>query len=341
MFPWAWGDLDRVTPGDMPKDSDFQKIAIVGGGQIGVGWAILFARAGLEVAVFEPDRRRRQLLATEAVRRLEDLEVHGLLEEAPPGIVARIGVGAELGGTVEGAAHIQECVPESLDLKVGLFKRLDTLADPGTTLASSSSSMTISDIASELEGRARCLLVHPGNPPYLIKVVEVAPAPFTDPSVVESVRRLLSMVGMAPVIVRREIECLVFNRLQGALLREALCLVRDGVISPADLDRVVTEGLGRRWSIIGPLATAELNTRGGIRAHARTVGAAYARMAVARGSDNPWTPELIRRVAEDLESRFPSARREEHVQWRDRELMKLETARRRRFRDTHPASESD
>ena len=319
-----------MNPGERSGDRKYGKVAVVGGGQIGVGWAITFARAGLEVAVFEPDTGRRRAVLPEMGLRLRELEEHGLLADRPADAIARVTVAADLDATVEGAAHVQECVPESLDLKVDLFRRLDSLADSGTTLASSSSSMTISDIASDLEGRARCLLVHPGNPPYLIKVVEVAPAPFTDPAVVESVRRLLCLVGMTPVTVRSEIECLVFNRLQGALLREALCLVRDGVVAPADLDKVVTEGLGRRWSIIGPLATAELNTRGGIRAHARSVGAAYARMAVQRGGDNPWTPELIGRVAEDLEARFPSARREEHLLWRDRELMKLEAEQRRR-----------
>ena len=317
-----------MDPGSRSEGISGNRIAIVGGGQIGIGWAITFARAGLEVAIFEPDAGRRRAIRSEIGLRLAELDDHGLLDDDPADVVARVGVGADLRSAVERAAHVQECVPESLDLKVDLFRRLDSLADAGTTLASSSSSMTISDIASDLEGRARCLLVHPGNPPYLIKVVEVAPAPFTDPDAVKSVLNLLTTAGMVPVTIQREIECLVFNRLQGALLREALCLVRDGVIAPADLDRVVTEGLGRRWSIIGPLTTAELNTRGGIRAHARTVGAAYARMAVARGSDNPWTEEVIEQVAEDLEVRFPSSGREDHLQWRDRELMKLESDRR-------------
>ena len=329
-----------MNPGSKSGGLVGNRIAIVGGGQIGVGWAITFARAGLDVAVFEPAAGRRAVLRSEMGLRLGELDAHGLLSEDPEDVIIRVGVGDDLRAAVAGAIHIQECVPESLELKVELFRRLDSLADAGTTLASSSSSMTISDIASDLEGRARCLLVHPGNPPYLIKVVEVAPAPFTDPDAVESVRDLLTRAGMVPVTIRREIECLVFNRLQGALLREALCLVRDGVIAPADLDRVVTEGLGRRWSIIGPLTTAELNTRGGIRAHAQTVGAAYSRMAVARGSDNPWTEEVIERVAEDLEVRFPSARREEHLQWRDRQLMELESDRRVRTDGAPPAPDT-
>lgn len=308
------------------------KVAVVGGGQIGVGWAIVFATAGFEVAVYEPDAARRSSIRSEMEGKLGELDGSGLLSESPATVVGRVVAGSDLPSAVKDAMHVQECIPESLEMKVELFGRLDSLATIETTLASSSSSMTITGIASDLEGRWRCLLAHPGNPPYLIKVVEVAPAPFTSPEAVTSVRNLLQAAGMVPVMIRREIECLVFNRLQGALLREALCLVRDGVIAPADLDRVVTEGLGRRWSIIGPLTTAELNTRGGIRAHARTVGAAYARMAVERGSDNPWTDEVIERVAEDLDARFPPARREEHLNWRDRELIRLESHRREQAR---------
>ncbi len=304
------------------------KVAIVGGGQIGLGWAIVFVRAGFEVAIYEPDSGRRRALPSEMDVRLRELDAHGLLDEDAAEVAARVVVEADLATAVSGSAHVQECVPESRDLKRRLFGRFDGLAGSGVTLASSSSSMTISDLASGLPGRARCLVVHPGNPPYLIKVVEVAPAPFTDPSAVESVRCLLAQAGMIPVTVRSEIDCLVFNRLQGALLREALCLVRDGVIAPEDLELVVTEGLGRRWSIIGPFTTAELNTRGGIRAHARSVGAAYARLAVERGSDNPWESDVVNRIADDLASRGLVTRREQHVLRRDRELMRLESDRR-------------
>ena len=95
---------------------------------------------------------------------------------------------------------------------------------------------------------------------------------------------------MSPVLVKGEPEGFVFNRLQGALLREAYCLVRDGVISPADVDRVVKEGLGRRWAVFGPFETSHLNTRGGIRRHAELMGPAYERMGAERGQHDPWTP---------------------------------------------------
>ena len=306
------------------------RVGVVGGGSIGVGWAIVFARAGHVTTVFEPEARRRRILVDEVEVRLAELDAFDLLDEAPAEIVARLAVTGDLSKALDGAVHVQECAPESLPLKVDLFERMDARADTATTLASSSSSLTASGIAGGLPGRSRCLLAHPGNPPYLIRVVELAPAPFTAPETVDSVRDLFRRAGMVPITVHEEVDCLVFNRLQGALLREALCLVRDGVVTPEDLELVLTEGLGLRWSVIGPFTTADLNTRGGIRAHAEGVGAAYARLAVERGADNPWESEVVERVATDLELRSSETERDDRVLWRDRELMRLQADRLRR-----------
>ena len=110
---------------------------------------------------------------------------------------------------------------------------------------------------------------------------------------------------MVPVTLAREVEGFVFNRLQGALLREAYCLVRDGVVTAEGVDRAVRDGLGRRWAVIGPFETAALNVRGGVEAHAARMGEAYARMGAERGQHDPWTTELVERVAADLERRLP------------------------------------
>ena len=148
-----------MSPGNRSGVPGGSRIAIVGGGQIGVGWAITFARAGFDVSVYEPAAGRRRAIPSEMASRLAELDDHGLLPDDPEDVAARVGVGADLASALDGATHVQECVPESLDLKVELFRELDSIADAGATLASSSSSMTISDIAPDLEGRARCLLV--------------------------------------------------------------------------------------------------------------------------------------------------------------------------------------
>jgi 3-hydroxyacyl-CoA dehydrogenase len=133
---------------------------------------------------------------------------------------------------------------------------------------------------------------------------------------------------MAPVRLTREVEGFVFNRLQGALLREAYCLVRDGVASVADIDAVVRLGLGRRWGVLGPFATSDLNTRGGIERHAQVMGPAYARMGLERGQNDPWTPELVARVAAELHEYQPLSDWSDNVVRRDRALMRLLTASR-------------
>ncbi len=304
------------------------RIAISGGGSIGVAWALVFARAWHEVALHEPDETRRAEIPADLLGRLEALAAGGLLAEEPAGVAARVGLADTLADAVAGAVHVQECAPERLELKQGLFRELDELATAETTLASSSSALTIGEIAADLPGRARCLVAHPGNPPYLLPVVELVPAAFTAPETVERATALLTDAGMSPVLVRREVEGFVFNRLQGALLREAYCLVRDGVASATDVDRVVRDGLGRRWAVLGPFETAELNTRGGLEAHAEKLGPAYARMGAERGQDDAWTPELVAQVAAELRTHGSPGSWDERVARRDDALIALERARR-------------
>ncbi len=308
-------------------DGPASGVAIVGAGSIGVAWALVFARAGRPVALHDPDPERLAASAGELDDRLAELVGHGLLDEDPAAVAARVRRCADLDDALEGAVHVQECAPEDRDLKARIFGDLDARTGPDVVLASSSSFLPASAFAEELPGRGRCLIAHPGNPPYLLPVVELVPAPFTDDPVVERTHALMASSGMSPVVVRREVEGFVFNRLQGALLREAYCLVRDGVASVEDVDRVVRDGLGRRWSVIGPFETVDLNTRGGIAAHAERMGPSYARQGAERGQDDPWTPELVADVAAQRARAMDGTTWGERVAWRDRALMALQAAR--------------
>ena len=302
-------------------------IAIVGAGSIGVGWAVVFAAAGHRVRLFDPAADRLGAAVDEIAARVDDLHACGLCAEPRSSVVGRVAAVSELAAAVADAAHVQECTPELLELKRGLFAELDALAPQDCPIASSSSFMPASRFAADLPGRSRCLVVHPGNPPFLLRVAEVVPAPFTAPATVERTEALLRGADMTPVRVAREVEGFVFNRLQGALLREAYCLVRDGVASVEDVDRVVRDGLGLRWAAIGPFETVDLNTRGGIAAHAERMGPAYARMGAERGQDDPWTPELVAEVEAQRRAVLPLDQWAERVGWRDRLVMALLRAR--------------
>jgi 3-hydroxyacyl-CoA dehydrogenase len=326
-------ELQLVLCDDRPSvrsthNESLGHVAVVGAGSIGVGWAVVFARAGLTVRLQDLHAGRLDLAAGDVRARLDALAEYGLLDEAPATVAARVTPCTGLAGAVAGARHVQECAPEDLPLKRDLFATLDGLLPAGIAIASSSSALVATEIAGRLHGRARCLVVHPGNPPYLLPVVEVVPAPFTDAGVVDRTVALLEDCGMAPVRLAMEIEGFVFNRLQGALLREAYFLVGDGVATVDDIDRVVRTGLGRRWAVLGPFETADLNTRGGIAEHAARLGPAYARMGAERGQDDPWTPELVAKVTAARRAALPLDRWDAAVERRDRTLMALERARR-------------
>jgi len=313
----------------IPGSND-RTVAIVGAGSIGVAFALVFARAGWRVRLQDPDAVRLAAVPGEVAERAAALKTFELLDEAPQFLCARVGTVADLADAVAGVPLVLECAPERVELKRALFAQIDSLARPDAILASVSSALPVSSFAADLPGRARCLIAHPGNPPYLIPVVEIVPAAFTDAQVAQRAEDLFASVGMAPVRVAREVEGFIFNRLQGAVLREAYCLVRDGVASVADIDRVMREGLAPRWSVIGPFETVDLNTRGGIASHAQKMGPAYARMGKERGQDDPWTAELVAEVERQRRAALPLDQWQSRVSWRDVELMALTRDRNRR-----------
>ncbi|MCJ8503470.1 3-hydroxyacyl-CoA dehydrogenase [Kocuria flava] len=318
----------------MPEQST--PLAVVGAGSIGVAFALVFARAGFPVRLHDPDPVRLEQAPGDVRERLEALRRHELLDEPVDAVLERIRTTADLPETVRGVVLVQECAPERADLKTGLFTDLDRLADAATVLVSSSSALPASSFAGELDGRARCLVGHPGNPPYLLPVIELVPAPFTEPEAVEAARSVYETAGLSPVLVEREVEGFVFNRLQGALLREAYCLVRDGVATVDAVDRVVREGLGRRWAFMGPFETVDLNTRGGISSHAEKMGPAYYRMGRERGQDDPWTEDLVETVTAQRRRLLPLDQWEQRVLWRDEQLMQLARIRPRPHRPSAP-----
>jgi 3-hydroxyacyl-CoA dehydrogenase len=298
-------------------------VAIAGTGSIGVAFALVFARAGMQVRCWDPSPGSRDRADDELVDRLNGLQAHDLLEEKPADIAARVSFQATLEQTVEGAGFVQECAPERIDVKRELYAKLARLTGPDVVLASSSSAIRASMLSDGDPFGERLLVGHPGNPPYLLPVIEVVPSQETAAETVDRAVALYTSAGLHPVLLGREVEGFVFNRLQGALLREAYCLLRDGVVDVRDLDAVVRLGLGRRWSVVGPFETVDLNTRGGIEAHAEKMGPAYERMGADRGQYDPWTPELVALAAAQRRAELPLEDWEDRVRWRDEKLMRL------------------
>ena len=297
-------------------------IAIIGGGSIGVAFSVVFARAGFCVRVQEPDPQRRFEIPDDATRRLNSMDRYNLLNEPIETITERISVETDLESAVAGVGLVQECVPERLEFKQQLFADIAAFTDDNCVVASSTSFIPSSQSAEGSGIADRILVAHPGNPPYAIPVIELVPNPRTRPDIVDSAERIYQAAGMSPVRVEQEIEGFVFNRLQGALLREAYALVRDGIASVEDIDIVVRDGLGRRWAFMGPFETADLNTRGGIAAHAQNMGPSYHRMGLARGDTSEWTPELVSKVVAQRRQQLALDDWEDRIAWRDEQLLR-------------------
>lgn len=240
-----------------------RQVAIVGAGLIGRAWAAIFARAGWNVRLTDPHEPTLKGAIDLVRNELRALARHGLADD-PDGAAARLSVAPSLEAAVDGVEFVQENGPELVEQKKTIFAELDRLAPPTAVLASSTSAITASRFTEALAGRGRCLVGHPVNPPHLVPLVELCGAPWTSPETIDRARQIYREIGQVPVTVKREINGFVLNRLQGALLAEAFRLVGEGYISAEDLDHTVKDGLGLRWSFLGPFETIELNAPGGI-----------------------------------------------------------------------------
>lgn len=299
-----------------------EKITVVGAGLIGRAWSIVFARAGFSVSLYDSSQEAGSNALGFIAARLPELRQAGLLADTPDAVMARISLAPTLEAALEGAIYVQENGPERVDAKSALFARMDEIAPKSTILASSTSGIPASAFTKELRGRARCLVAHPVNPPYLVPVVELCPAPWTAEQVVASTRKLMERAGMVPATIKREVKGFVLNRLQIALVAEAFRLVADGVVSPEDLDATIKHGLGLRWAFMGPFETIDLNAPGGVADYCARYGKLY--IDVER-EQTPieLTPELVSDVDDAMRAELPLDDHAARQEWRDRRLMAL------------------
>jgi len=297
-------------------------VAVIGAGLIGRAWAVVFARADWRVRLFDavPAQLPAALLLIEQA--LIEQQHAGLVSDARSAL-QRITGCATLADAVAGAGWVQENLPEDVAVKRTVFAELDRFALPDALLASSTSAIVASHFTGELKGRGRCLVAHPVNPPHLVPVVELCGAPWTSEATLNRACATMAAVGQIPIIVRREIDGFVLNRLQGALLSEAMRLVADGVVSPDDLDKTVRDGLGMRWSFMGPFETIELNAPGGVADYCARYSGFYRRLAADPPAGSVWEGDSAARVTNALGAPLTPAEREQRTARRDRRLLAL------------------
>lgn len=234
--------------------SDVTRVAALGGGLIGRSWVALFLAAGKQVSVFDPAPGAEARLRSGVEEAWPTLRTLGLAQTEQPeeALNSWLTFCADARSAVAGAEFVQESIPERVGLKHALYTEIEDALAPDAVVATSASGLTLSELQEGWSDPGRLVLGHPFNPPHLIPLVEVMGNDRTAPGVVDQARNFYESVGKVTIEVRREVPGHVANRLQAALWREAIHLVREGVASVADVDKAVSSGHGLRWATMGP-----------------------------------------------------------------------------------------
>ena len=308
-------------------------VAILGTNLPARGWALVFARAGYSVRLFNPEAATAAELSRQLRLTAGDLSENGLLGEEVSAVLGRITLVPSLVDALDGAHYVQDNTP-TLEAKTAMFEELDRLAAPDAILASSQVGVLTSSFVEPLGCRNRVLIAHPINP-ALMPVVEVAPNPWTDEAVVDRTCVLLAEIGLRPLRLS-EFKGLIIDRLAAALLHEAFRLVDAGLATVDQVDACVSDGLARRWVVAGPFETMDVNAPGGVVEYIagseplmRSIFDEGQREAVT------WNGPLAARV-EAQRRRFLAAEQVGHrLEWRDQQLARLAVFKHRLSEQPH------
>ncbi|BBI32292.1 3-hydroxyacyl-CoA dehydrogenase family protein [Cohnella abietis] len=215
-------------------------ITVLGAGTMGMGIARLFAKHGFQVSLFDPN-----------IQALPESSLHAAEELS-------IVISSELEKAVTSADLVVEAVPEQLDIKLEVYRKLEAYLPPSAIVASNTSTFSLKELVADLTIADRMIITHFFNPADVVPLVEIVGLPSTAPHIVNEVFSLLQQCGKSPVVLNKDIPGFIANRLQAALMREASYLLENGVADAAQIDTVVTEGLGLRWALKGPFEIADL-----------------------------------------------------------------------------------
>jgi len=305
--------------------NNIKNVTCVGSGLIGQGWATLFAAAGFGVIMQDISDDKLKSALEQVRLNLIHLEDNGRLQtETADSAFKLIRTTLSLAEAVKDADYILESVPDKYAAKKPVFKEMDTLAPPDTILASSSSGLLMSEIQTAVTRPQRCVLVHPFLPVHLLPLVEVVGGEQTVPQAVEITCRLMEKIGKAPVRLKKEVSGYIVNRLQAAILREAMDLVASGVASAQEVDQAFCTGMGMRDPFIGPLLRAHLAGNGiesFVEHYAESYRLRWESMATWNTISSQVRDSLVNSVNEMPVVRNNSL--EEIKSWRDKMLMEI------------------
>ncbi len=298
------------------------KIACIGVGNVGRSWAVVFARAGHQVSLWDKNESAVKQALPLIHASFNDLQEAGIAIDVEQAMNL-ITVAETLETAVQDADYVQESVAEVVEVKQSVFLKLDEYAPEHCVLASSTSAISASKFLADIKGRHRCLIAHPVNPPHLIPLVELCASPWTDAKVVEQAKKIMTAVGQSPILLNKEVDGFVLNRLQWALMGEAMHLVDKGYCSVEDIDKTLTQGLALRWAFIGPFEVAHLNASQGIKGYFEVLADAMTLVRDSIQADYPPTETLINKAHDSLNKEMPVEQITDYQERRDQRILKL------------------
>lgn len=304
---------------------EIRKVACVGAGLVGHSWALIFALKGFSVSLHDVNNN----ILTDAIRSmnsdLEFLAENNLVElDHIRGVLSRVKTTTNLAKAVEAVDYVQESVAERYDVKQSVFKEIDTYAPEHTILASSASGLLMTEIQKATKRPHKCVLVHPWNPPMLMPLVEIAGGKETSNETIQIAYNLMLKLGKVPVILRKELPGHIANRIQAAVLREAIDLVDKGIATVEDVDRAISAGPGLRWAIMGPFLIHHLGSKG-IEGFFESLGPSYVHRWKSMATWTSIPPPAIKKVVKGVHEieLVQSKTMEEIVKWSHYRLAEL------------------
>jgi len=232
-----------------------KKVTVIGAGAIGLSWTALFLANGLSVTINDP-RPDIEKTASEGLDQIS-ATLKALGYEITD-LKGDLSFEADLEAAVKDADIIQENAPESIEFKQGLYEKLEGFIKPSALVLSSSSSIPATVFSQKMKNAERVLIGHPFNPPHLIPLVEIVPGERTSKEAVAEAIKFYELIGKSPILIEKEMSGFVANRLQAAIMQESVFLVKEGVVSMENLDKIVSSSIGLRWAAAGPFKTFTL-----------------------------------------------------------------------------------
>ena len=293
------------------------KIGICGAGLIGASWAIGFANAGFKSFVHDSNQDSLKNFEKISDQLLQDIKILDPKVD-PEKIKSNIILGCNIEEICKDSILIQESIIEDLEAKKQIFKELDKLSSKQTILASSSSYLLISKISELVEHRNRCINAHPALPPHVVPFVEVVGSDHTSKEIVQSAINIYKRANYAAIVVNKETEGFVLNRLQGALLNEAVRLHEGGYASMEDIDIALKHALGIRWAFMGPFEIMDLNAPEGIKDSFTRYKSGIQNLAKEQNSVPDYSEEYLNKLEFEQRNRLSYSERSIRIEKRNK-----------------------